>query len=419
MELGRRIASAVVGAGTSQKGVRHVVVVGLAQEYTGYFTTPEEHDQQHYEGGHTVWGKWQGELTVRVFSDLAERLLSGLPDPPPEAELSAPSLGPAPALTGDGGAPGEVAAEPPEEVERLEVVRFSWKGGAGGKDRPLDSPFVSLERLAGEAPKPAVTRELPVTGYGLLALYLLILAGALAYRRWRRALLALALLASASLGPKHPARADAWVEAANDLGLGFVWRFDPSSSTYTASFDIPQDFPTGTYRFKVTSASYTLHSRPFRVAGSKALVVRGVVAEEGGALLRFHAALPAPDPAVNLLDRQVEPRGGVLRFRLGNLEGIARYDPATRTYEARLPRRVAAGEEVVIPEGGLEDEWGNRSGAERILRVGEVEKLSWPPPMPVGGWCVPGVGGSGCFYPEGLFPWPPGPPCQWSPPTPG
>ncbi len=37
-------------------------MVGLANGYIGYLMTPEEYDQQHYEGGHTVYGKWTSLL---------------------------------------------------------------------------------------------------------------------------------------------------------------------------------------------------------------------------------------------------------------------------------------------------------------------------------------------------------------------
>ena len=37
-------------------GVAEPFVVGLANDYMGYLTTPEEYELQHYEGGHTVYG---------------------------------------------------------------------------------------------------------------------------------------------------------------------------------------------------------------------------------------------------------------------------------------------------------------------------------------------------------------------------
>jgi neutral ceramidase len=36
-----------------------VLVQGYANDYAGYVTTPEEYDEQRYEGGHTMFGRWQ------------------------------------------------------------------------------------------------------------------------------------------------------------------------------------------------------------------------------------------------------------------------------------------------------------------------------------------------------------------------
>jgi len=37
-------------------GVDRVVVSSVANEYSGYVTTPDEYARQHYEGGHTLYG---------------------------------------------------------------------------------------------------------------------------------------------------------------------------------------------------------------------------------------------------------------------------------------------------------------------------------------------------------------------------
>ncbi len=67
-----------------------VLVQGYANDYAGYVTTPEEYDEQRYEGGHTMYGRWQlpaylQEVT-RVATDLREgrpSASSGLPRPKP------------------------------------------------------------------------------------------------------------------------------------------------------------------------------------------------------------------------------------------------------------------------------------------------------------------------------------------------
>ena len=45
-------------------GLHEVLLIGLANAYLGYFTTPEEYAAQHYEGGQTWWGEHQLGLFV-------------------------------------------------------------------------------------------------------------------------------------------------------------------------------------------------------------------------------------------------------------------------------------------------------------------------------------------------------------------
>ena len=56
-----------------------VVVSGLANEFILYFTTPEEHDRQHYEGGQTLFGRSSSTLVNEESATLAGRLVRGLP----------------------------------------------------------------------------------------------------------------------------------------------------------------------------------------------------------------------------------------------------------------------------------------------------------------------------------------------------
>ena len=63
-----------------------VLVQGYANDYAGYVTTPEEYDAQRYEGGHTMFGRWQlaaylQEVT-RVALDLRDDRASATVGPP-------------------------------------------------------------------------------------------------------------------------------------------------------------------------------------------------------------------------------------------------------------------------------------------------------------------------------------------------
>jgi neutral ceramidase len=69
-----------VAAGT---GADEVVIAGYAGTYAGYWTTPEEYDQQRYEGASTLFGR-------RALPRLAARLadLAAIAGPSPAQELS-------------------------------------------------------------------------------------------------------------------------------------------------------------------------------------------------------------------------------------------------------------------------------------------------------------------------------------------
>ncbi|HSG27829.1 MAG TPA: neutral/alkaline non-lysosomal ceramidase N-terminal domain-containing protein, partial [Candidatus Krumholzibacterium sp.] len=69
--LGLRIRKAV---GEQVPGARHVILVGMANEYLSYFTTGEEYEHQHYEGASTMYGPLSG---ARIRDELAS-LAAGL-----------------------------------------------------------------------------------------------------------------------------------------------------------------------------------------------------------------------------------------------------------------------------------------------------------------------------------------------------
>lgn len=59
------------------------IVVGLADEYGGYFVTPQEYALQHYEGASTSWGQYAGPLLRDAITELVTRD----PGPPPRARF--------------------------------------------------------------------------------------------------------------------------------------------------------------------------------------------------------------------------------------------------------------------------------------------------------------------------------------------
>jgi hypothetical protein len=74
-QMGERVRKAVWDAipASSARPARpeHVLLVGLANEYVGYFATPEEFDAQHYEGAMTLYGPGSGPFLAHRLAGLA------------------------------------------------------------------------------------------------------------------------------------------------------------------------------------------------------------------------------------------------------------------------------------------------------------------------------------------------------------
>ena len=75
MVLGRRIASEVKDSLKGQP--EDVILIGLANEYLSYFTTPEEYEEQSYEGASMFYGKAAGAYVGHRLGLLAGKLQRG------------------------------------------------------------------------------------------------------------------------------------------------------------------------------------------------------------------------------------------------------------------------------------------------------------------------------------------------------
>jgi hypothetical protein len=204
VEVGRRVRSAIVAA-QGDAGVRRIVVSGLANEFIQYLTTPEEYERQHYEGGSTLYGPYSSVLLTQQLGELARRMARG--EPAQDAYPFDPRNGvtPAGAPYGDGAESGTVVAQP-GHARPGGAVTLSWQGGAGGFDRPLDTPFVTVERRDGAA----------------------------------------------------------WRAVTDDLGLQIAWRID-AQGVHTATWTVPASAAGGDYRLVVTAKRYRLTSDRFGI----------------------------------------------------------------------------------------------------------------------------------------------------------
>lgn len=154
VQMGRRIKKVLVDAASAAGVQATPVIVGLANDYMAYTTTPEEYDNQDYEGTFTLWGRNQGPFLRDRVAALADRMFSGQPNPsfvePPEPGPTLQVDDPATAsraVGSRGRPPGTILTDTAPVVERGQVAWASWVGGPPSVDFRPDEPFVTTERL--------------------------------------------------------------------------------------------------------------------------------------------------------------------------------------------------------------------------------------------------------------------------------
>ncbi|HEX8051779.1 MAG TPA: neutral/alkaline non-lysosomal ceramidase N-terminal domain-containing protein [Thermoleophilaceae bacterium] len=253
-EVGERIRRATMTAMTGA-GVDRVAISGLANEFILYFTTPEEYERQHYEGGNTHFGKLSSVLLIQELARLAGTLVRGEPAPPPVEFDPTNGVQPNGPVYGQGAASASIIDQPAASYPRLGHAAIAWRGGPDGLDRPVDSAFVTAERL--------------VKGR--------------------------------------------WTAYDSDLGLAMLWRVD-GEGRHDAFWEIPRYTPTGTYRFTVQGKRYKLTSREFRVEPARSLTVHQVPAPHG-----YSAVVLEYPEAIRDVDITTRPKyadGGTVTFRV-------------------------------------------------------------------------------------------------------
>jgi neutral ceramidase len=143
-QAGRRIRATAADALAADPTIAHVAVAGLANDYGGYLTTPEEYAAQGYEGQMTWWGPEQQRFVAEAAARAATLLVEERdgaarpPTAPPATDDAAPAS--------DVAAVARTAAGTIVRQPTAEAPVFSWAGGHPGVDRPNGTPFVTLER---------------------------------------------------------------------------------------------------------------------------------------------------------------------------------------------------------------------------------------------------------------------------------
>jgi neutral ceramidase len=333
VEMGRRFEAAV--RPELPEGVKEPVVVGLANDYMGYETTPEEYQMQHYEGGHTVFGLWSSLLIRNSFVALSHAMATGEPAPAPDRPAVLGGTNPGAFPSGDG--EGAIAEEPAESVARFDTISIAWRGSPNGVDRPVDEPFVTLERQVGGQ----------------------------------------------------------WVASDTDLGLAFIWREE--GSEYRARYEVAPYEPPGVHRLRIHAAAYELESQPFMVRRSRALKLRGVLRRRHGRRLLVVAQNPAPDPEQSILWRPTMAWRGKAVLRVRGQRVKARWRPRRQAWVARPAHRVRRRARVTILRA--RDKYGNRIAGRPRMRVGALAPLTWPRNIGTGDGRTPGPLGEGNFPP--------------------
>jgi neutral ceramidase len=307
--VGKMIRDAL-GSAVSGSGISHVVLEGYSGDYLNYFTTPDEYEQQAYEGGFTMYGHYSSLVLESTLVDLAKRLVSGQPSPAPYQFDPNNGVHVTDAGYGDGAAAGSATAQP-GAVMRLGHASFSWNGGANGVDRPVDAPFVTIERLARSRHRTARHR------------------GGVQHRRRRTA----------------PAR---WVRATNDLGMQIEWSSD-ADGHYRAQWEVPLTATPGTYRFEITAKRYKLTSARFKVRAGAILTPK----VSGG---KVSLAYPQPFLLNDWTYRPLDASGGRITY-------LVRRRRVTVRRKSSTAFRIPGGASVTIPARGARDRYGNTNRA--------------------------------------------------------
>ena len=255
------------------RGLERVVVSGLANEFIQYFTTPEEYDRQHYEGGSTLYGPLSSNLLRQELAELSRRLVAGEP-----AQAAYP-------------------LDPTNGVV-AERRRRTARAPPGGRSREQPGPAQSARfgharvRLAAAGRSGSTARS----------------------------------TAPSSLVQRRAGAAGARSTATSASGCSGR----STTRATTARWEVPRDGRAGRYRLRgAREAATGSISRTLPRARRRAqLTLRQVAASPG----RVAVALDYP-PAVRDVDLRHRPpsaRGGVVRFRVGGRNGRARGSRGTR-----------------------------------------------------------------------------------------
>lgn len=133
-----------------------VVVQGYTNGYAHYLTTPEEYDNQDYEGGATAFGRWQLPATTQIAVELASAMRDGVPvaSGTPERDLtgsipSSPGGNPFVDIPTPGKSFGDVLTSPAPSYGVGQQVSVRFAGANPNSNLRRDDTYLAVERADG------------------------------------------------------------------------------------------------------------------------------------------------------------------------------------------------------------------------------------------------------------------------------
>jgi neutral ceramidase len=148
----RREVASVVGADLSD-----VLVAGYSNAYIHYVTTPEEYEEQRYEGGSTLFGKWEAPAFTQVAVQLATAMRDGtdVPRGTPPPDLSRKAGSKKAKLRADspvaGRSYGDVLSAPRNRYAAGEQVEVAFVGANPNNNLRREGTYLHVERRDGES----------------------------------------------------------------------------------------------------------------------------------------------------------------------------------------------------------------------------------------------------------------------------
>ena len=316
---GRRVKE-TVHADLQRCGVDTLIISGPANSYSGYVTTRDEYNCQHYEGASTHFGQWTLGAYCQEFKALSQSLAAGtiLEDGPTPRDLDDHQTELQPGVVFDA-APlfqdfGDLDQDAPAKVERMSVLEVVFWGAHPKNNLKSNDTYFKIERK----------------------------------------------------GPQGWAT----VRRDCDLDTAFTWARDGiACSKIKVIWDIAESMPTGVYRIYHSASykdglsgdiePYSGYSREFTLQPCTKLTVSKCSVT--GAQVTFQVQYP-PATAKDLGDKTVFVTTGKLRFKINGSAEVYEALPVSGSnlFQAILPATVR---KIEVPAGFATDTFGNSNTA--------------------------------------------------------